>query len=114
MEGKILRTTEICGLLLAAVFCFIDWRVSAGIALGLVCFSLYFLILNASYRGLTESGNVNGLLMILATIIRLDLMAMPLLAGFLFPQYVNVWGCFGGFMVFKIASVIEAARSARE
>ncbi|MBR2599449.1 MAG: hypothetical protein IKD84_00870, partial [Erysipelotrichaceae bacterium] len=89
-------------------------RVSAGIALGLVCFSLYFLILNASYRGLTESGNVNGLLMILATIVRLDLMAIPLLAGFLFPQYFNVWGCFGGFMVFKIASVIEAARSARE
>ena len=113
MEGKLLRTTGICGLLLAAVFCVIDWRVSAGIVLGMICFALYFLILRASFRDLTEVRSSDAFVMILSSVARLFLMAVPLLAGILMPQYFNIWGCFGGFTIFKMAAVIEAAVSSR-
>ena len=114
MKGKILRTTGICGLLLAAVFCVINWRISAGIILGMVCFVLYYLILNESFRDLTEVSSSDAFMMILASIARLALMAVPLLAGILMSQYFNIWGCLAGFTAFKIAAVFEAVKDSQD
>ena len=113
MGKNILRTTGICGLLLAAVFCVIDWRVSAGIILGMICFIMYFIILNASFSDLSELKGSDAFMMILASVVRMILMAAPVLAGVMMPQYFNTWGCLGGFVIFKAAAVIEAARNSK-
>ena len=114
MKGKILRTTGICGLLLAAVFCVINWRISAGIILGMVCFTMYYLILNESFRDMTQLSGSDVFMMVLASIARLALMALPLLAGILIPQYFNIWGALAGFMTFKIAAVFETVKDSQD
>ena len=103
MDRKILNLSSICGLILSAVFLLFNWRMTVGTLLGLAIFRLYFYLLSRSIIDLIDadiSGNAFD------KMVRLVILILPLLAGFLFPDYISFWGAFVGLMAFKITAVI--------
>ncbi|MBQ3375089.1 MAG: ATP synthase subunit I [Erysipelotrichaceae bacterium] len=110
MEKKILHISEICGLVIAALFCFFNWRISRGIVLGLAFFRLYFFLLSTSMSEAMSEQSASAGTVLIYSIGRMVAMALPLLIGVLLPQYFHIIGCFIGFMIFKIAAIIAAVR----
>ncbi|MBE6115603.1 MAG: hypothetical protein E7187_02085 [Erysipelotrichaceae bacterium] len=104
MEKKILVLSEKCGLIVAAVFCFLNWKVSLGVLLGLIFYRIYFMLLSGSI-GDAIKGNavlpIGGMLRVLC-------LAVPLLAGVKLPQYFNIWGVLAGLLMFVPAAVFVA------
>ena len=107
MAKKILILSEKCGLILAAVFCFLNWTVSLGVILGLLFYRIYFMLLAGSI-GDALKGNavlpIGGMLRVLC-------LALPLLAGVKLPQYFNIWGVLAGLLMFVPAAVIVALKN---
>ena len=110
MEKKILHISEICGLVIAALFCFFNWRISSGVILGMVFFRVYFFLLSASMSEAMSEQSASPGTILIYSVGRMVAMALPLLIGVLLPQYFHIIGCFIGFMIFKIAAVIAAVR----
>ena len=103
MDRKILNISSICGLILSAVFLLFDWRMTTGTLLGLLFFRVYYYLLSRSIIDLIEaeiSGNAFD------KMVRLVILILPMLVGFLFPDYVSFWGAFAGLMAFKVTAVI--------
>ena len=102
--------SEICGLIIAAVFGFLNWKVSLGIILGLIFFRIYFYLLTSSIDDTLAFGIAEGKIgRIISSSGRIIILVMPLLVGMLLPQYVNVWGSFIGLILFKVCAVIYSA-----
>ena len=95
---------------LAALFCFLNWRISRGIVLGMVFFHIYFYLLSSTLNHAIDSGKQNIGLTMLSAIGRMAAMALPLLMGILLPQYFNVFGCLAGFVLFKVAALLTAVK----
>lgn len=97
-------------MILAAVFGFLNWKVSLGIILGLIFFRIYFYLLTSSIDDALAFGqNESRFGRIISSSGRILILVMPLLAGMLLPQYVNVWGSFAGLVLFKVCAVIYSA-----
>ncbi len=89
------------GVIIALIFLIIDFRVSLGIGLGLVSYALNILIISDTMSDAIEE-KVYRPRLYQQYWVRMMLLSLPLLTGFVLPQYVNVWGAFLGLMMFKI------------
>ncbi|MBQ7223408.1 MAG: ATP synthase subunit I [Erysipelotrichaceae bacterium] len=89
------------GVIIALIFLIIDFRVSLGIVLGLACYALNILIISDTMSDAIE-GQAYRPRLYQQYWVRMMLLSLPLLMGFVLPQYVSVWGAFSGLMMFKI------------
>ena len=99
MNKNVYLYSGIIGVFASVVCAFFDWKISTGILAGLLSSYVYFYLLNSQFR--IEEGKINkgG---ILGFGIRIIVLALPLLVACLLPQYFNIFGAFGGVMVFRI------------
>ena len=103
--NKILYLISFIVSLLASLIClFIKWQISTGIILGTVFSLIYFFLLNKSYS-IDENGNLNKGNP-LGFFLRIIIIALPLLISCLLPNYFNIFGAFGGVMLFRIVMMI--------
>lgn len=96
----------ISGLLavIASIIClFFNWRFSTGIIIGVLSSFIYFYLLNGSFK-INEDGSI-GKGGIIKFIIRICIIALPLLISFLLPDYFNIFGAFAGVMIFRIVMI---------
>ncbi len=104
MEKRALTLSAVLVMAAAAVFLFLDWRISVGLVVGLLCFRLYFMLLTEHIDSIIEAGKAKGTGVRLAPLLRLLVLALPLLAGAALPQFISIWGVFAGEMMFKLCT----------
>lgn len=91
--------------IIASLIClFFDWKISLGIILGVISSFIYFYALNKSYK-LNDDGTINRGGFILF-IVRILIIAFPLLIACLLPNVFNIFGAFGGVMLFRIVMIV--------
>ena len=92
-------------MIIALGFLVVDWRISVGIILGMAFSDLQIFLINKTINTAVSSGE-NGPGFYRQFFIRLLLMSLPMLMGFMLPEYVNIWGAVGGLMINKAALYI--------
>ncbi|MBQ0036844.1 MAG: ATP synthase subunit I [Firmicutes bacterium] len=103
MNKNIYLYSGILGLLASVICGFFNWCISSGIIIGLLSSYLYFYLLNMQFQfkdGEIKKGGILGFG------IRIIVLALPLLIACLLPNYFNIFGAFGGVMVFRIIMMI--------
>lgn len=102
MDKKILNMSTKGGLLIAILLVVIDYRITCGMILGLICYRLYYILLTMSIEDQIDVPSEVKARNIGAVALRLLLLAFPLLVSFVIPELFNVWGAFLGLLAFKI------------
>lgn len=104
MNKKIYIYSGILAIIASVICGFFDWRISTGIIIGVICSFMYFYVLNENFK-IGEDGNISkgG---VLGYFVRIGLIALPLLISCLFPKVFNIFGAFGGVMLFRIVMII--------
>lgn len=104
MKKEIILYSGVVSLLASAICFYFDWRISTGIIIGVLSSFIYFYILNMNFK-INEDGNISkgG---ILGYFIRIIVLALPLLIACLFPNVFNIFGAFGGIMLFRLVMII--------
>lgn len=104
MNKKIYLYSGVLGIVASLIAYFFNWRVSTGIIIGVLSSYLYFYILNMNFKikedGTISKGNVLGF------IIRILVIALPLLIACVFPNIFNIFGAFAGVMLFRIVMIV--------
>ncbi len=108
MENRIVRYSTICGLALAAALLIFDWRWSAGIVIGLVFFVIYFLMLRLKIDEQLSAAGSGKASDAFSKAARMLILAVPLLLGFVFPEFISFWGVFIGLMMFRVTLVVTS------
>ena len=103
MNKKVYIYSGILAALASLICLYFDYRISTGIVIGLLSSYLYFYILNMQFK--IEDGKMNkgG---VLGYFIRIAVIALPLLLACLMPQYFNIFGAFGGVMLFRVVMMV--------
>ncbi len=102
MDRKILNMSTIGGLLTAILLVVADYRITAGIILGLAFFRLYYLLLTMNFDDLLEYSSDVKMRNLGSKTIRMLVLALPLIVSLVIPEVFNVWGVFAGLLAFKI------------
>lgn len=103
MKKEIYLYSGIISILASVVCAFFNWRISTGIIIGALSSFLYFFILNENFKvedGKMTKGGIFGFF------IRIIVLALPLLIACLLPEYFNIFGAFGGVMLFRIVMIV--------
>lgn len=100
MNKQIYLYSGIISIVASIVCAFFNYRISLGIIIGALSSFLYFYILNMNFK-ISEDGNISkgG---ILGYLVRLIVLALPLLIACLLPNIFNIFGAFAGIMLFRI------------
>lgn len=106
MDKKILDISTKGGLLIAILLVVVDYRITLGMILGLVFYRLYYMLLTMSIDDQIDIPSEVKVRSIGAAILRLLLLAFPMLVCFVIPEVFNIWGVFFGLMAFKITVYI--------
>ncbi len=109
MDTPTYRISVIAALAAAAIAFFFSVPVAAGIITGTAFFAVYMLLLTKDIDDQIAGGPGPKLLTTLARMVRLLVFAVALAIGAVWPDYVNIFGIFGGLMAFKIVTIIDAA-----
>ena len=93
----------ILGIIACAICWYFNWRISTGILIGLISSFIYFYLINNSFK-LKEDGSISkgG---VIGFILRIVVIALPLLIACLLPDYFNIFGAFGGVMLFRFVMI---------
>ena len=104
MNKTIYLYSGIISIVTSAVCAFFNYRISLGIIIGALSSFVYFYILNMNFK-INEDGNISkgG---ILGYVVRLIVLALPLLVSCLLPNVFNIFGAFAGIMLFRIIMII--------
>lgn len=104
MNKKIYLYSGILSVIASVICAFFNWRISTGIIIGTICSFGYFYLLNENFK-IGEDGNISkgG---VLGYFLRIALIALPLLISCLLPNVFNIFGAFGGVMLFRIVMII--------
>ncbi len=103
MEKKILISAVGASAAAALVSLLIDWRISAGLIVGILSFLMYYAVLYVDIsEQLKSKESKRKILTIIAKTVRLLLLIFPLFIAYLFPEYVSFWGVAAGLLMFKI------------
>lgn len=104
MNRKIYLYSGILSIIASVICAYFNWRISTGIIIGVICSFLYFYVLNENFK-IDENGKISkgG---IFGYFIRIALLALPLLVACLFANIFNIFGAFGGVMLFRIVMII--------
>ena len=111
MKKEIYLYGSIICVIASTVATFFDWRISTGIIIGALASMLYLIVLNKTFRienGQMSKGGAIGF------ILRILIIALPLLIAALIPNYFNIFGAFGGVMVFRIVMMIVFYKTKEE
>ena len=103
IKNELLRNSAVA-LAVSVVFLFYDRTVSAGILLGFICSQLYVQLLIKDIDGLIAGARASRI----AQPLRMILLALPMLAGCLYPKRINVFGAFAGLMIPKVMLYIRS------
>ena len=98
MNKQIYLYSGILGIIASVICAFFNWRISTGVLIGVICSYLYFYLLNIQFNfkdGKVSKGGILGFG------IRILVIALPLLIACLLPNYFNIFGAFGGVMLFR-------------
>lgn len=106
MQNKEIKYSTTIGLLTALVLVFFERSWALGVLLGCLCYALYFFLLSYSINDLTSARPTGGLLVSLGPVLRLFVLAIPLLVSFLVPEMINTFGVMIGLLLFKITAII--------
>ena len=90
------------GLLIAILLVVFDYRLTAGMILGLAFFRIYYYFLSENMTDQLETDSESRLRGYGSTAIRLLILAFPMLVSMVIPEVFSVWGAFFGLMAFKI------------
>jgi len=99
MNKNIYLYSGIIGVFTSAICAFFDYRIALGVILGILSSFLYFYLLNNQFEivdGQIKKGGALGF------IVRIMILAFPLLISCLLPNIFNIFGAFGGVMLFRI------------
>lgn len=88
--------------IIAAVFLFLDFRVSLGMFLGLLSFYLYLNIMTFNMTSLLNGRKASKGILVLVHILDLLILILPLLLASLLPNLFNIFGVFTGLMINRI------------
>lgn len=102
-KNELLRNSAVA-LAVSVVFLFYNRTVSAGILLGFLCSQLYVYLLVRDIDGLIVSSRSSRF----SQPLRMALLALPMLAGCLYPDRINVFGAFAGLMIPKVLLYIRS------
>lgn len=107
MEKRAVIYSSIANLVLTAGLLLYDVRWSIGVLLGGVFFGLYYLLLTLNMDDML-SGQMNpeGFQSSSRKVLRMLLLAVPLVLGVVMPQYVSLYGAGIGLLMFKAVVVI--------
>lgn len=103
MKKEIYLYSGIVSLVACVISAFFNWRISTGILIGALSSFIYFYILNLNFRIVDGNISKGG---VLGFIVRILILALPLLIACLLPNYFNIFGAFGGVMIFRIIMII--------
>lgn len=104
MNKNVYVVSAAVSIFISIICLFFNWKISTGIILGLISSFLYFILLNKNLT-FDENGSIKKGSFIFF-IVRIMILAFPLLIACLVPQYINIFGTFGGVMIFRIVMII--------
>ena len=99
MGKEVYIVSSIVGIVTSLICLFFDWKISTGIIIGLISSLIYFFILSKTFK-LNDDGSINKGNALLF-IVRIFVIALPLLIACLLPDVFNIFGAFGGVMLFR-------------
>ncbi len=101
MPKKVIIYAGITIAVLSLAFYFVNWTISTGLIVGYLFSLIYIGVLTLSVKLIT-SENPGGLLIVIGSLIRMVILALPLLYAGLMPQYLSIYGVFAGLLMFKL------------
>ena len=104
MNKQICIISGIVSIIASGICLLFNWTISTGIIIGLLSSLIYFFLLNKTYK-INEDGSISkgG---IIAFFLRIIILALPLLIACLLPNIFNIFGAFGGVMLFRFVMII--------
>ena len=104
MNKTICITSGIVCLIASLVCLFFNWKISTGIIIGLISSLVYFLLLNKTFKVKEDGSFSKG--GIIAFLLRIVILALPLLIACLLPNIFNIFGAFAGILLFRIVMIV--------
>jgi uncharacterized membrane protein len=108
MDKRLYRTSVLVAVIAATIAFFFSYQVALGILIGTVFFGFYLYLLTRDIDRQLTGNNGSRILTVIFKMLRLSLFAAALAIGAVWPQYVNIFGVFGGLMSFKVCTIIDA------
>ena len=108
MNKKELRLSTVLAVLTSLIAAFFDVRVSAGIILGFMFSLAHLYLLTKHVDSMLYQDKASIFWVIISSVFRYAMIALPLLIAIKFSAYFNVFGAFFGFLLYKIVLVIIA------
>ena len=108
MNTPTYRISVLAALAAAVIAFFFSRPVAAGIIIGIVFYAIYMLLLTKDIDEQISGAASPKLLTNLARMVRLLVFAAALAIGAVWPEYVNIFGVFGGLMAFKVVTIGDA------
>ncbi len=107
------KTTQISSVIIAlaaVVFLFFDKTISFGLLLGQLFYILYLLVLTKMVDAVlgTASGGISKVS--LGFVLRIVLLALPMVIAALFPETFNLFAVFGSMFLNRVMLLILYAR----
>lgn len=107
------KTTTISSVivvLLAIVFAFFDRTISLGLLLGQLFYFLYLLLLTKMVDAVLAAANGARSKVSLGFILRVALLALPMVIAGLYPKIFNLFAVFGAMFLNRVMLLILYAR----
>lgn len=101
MDKRVIIYAGITIALLSFVSYFINWTISTGLIVGYLFSLLYLAVLTLAVKMMSFE-KPNNLFIVTSSLIRMVILAFPLLLGGLYPECLNIYGVFVGLLMFKI------------
>ncbi len=108
MSNKERRVSALTAIILAVIMYFIDFRISTGIILGYLASIFHLYLITISMDNMLKSGRVNMFIVMLGSMLRYVIIAFPLVIALILPQYFNIFGAAGGFILYKVVLIAFA------
>ncbi|MEA5026821.1 MAG: ATP synthase subunit I [Erysipelotrichaceae bacterium] len=108
MNKKELIVSAVISLISALGMLFVDFRISTGIVLGFSFSILHLFLLARSVDGILTGKKGNFLFVLISSLFRYAVIALPLIIALLYSDYFNVFGAVAGFLVYKLVLVMFA------
>ncbi len=107
------KTTKISSVvvaILAVVFLFFDRSVSFGLLLGQLFYFLYLVVLTRMVDAVLETAAGGISKVSLGFVLRIVLLALPMVIAALFPEIFNLFAVFGSMFLNRVMLLILYAR----
>ena len=108
MSNKEQRVSALTATILAVIMYFIDFRISTGIIFGYLASTFHLYLITVSMDKMLQKRQVNVFLVLLGSMLRYVIIALPLVIALIFPQYFNIFAVASGFILYKVVLLVFA------